>query len=61
MRSLITKAGILAAAFMVLGTGSARASTLEVKVPFPFVVQGQTLPAGEYRVTDVGGVVRASR
>ena len=48
MRSLIKKAGILAAAFMVLATGPARASTLEVKVPFPFVVHGQTFPAGEY-------------
>lgn len=58
MRSLIKKAGVLAAAFMVLATSSARASTLEVKVPFPFVVHGQTLPAGEYRVTDDGGVVQ---
>ena len=58
MRSLIQKAGLLAAAFMVLATGSARASTVEVQVPFSFVVHGQTLPAGHYLVNDDGGVVQ---
>ena len=57
MRSKLTKAGGLMVACMVLATGSARASTLEVKVPFPFVVHGQTLPAGHYSVNDDGGVV----
>jgi hypothetical protein len=58
MRSIIARAGVLAAAFMVLATGSARASTIEVKVPFPFVVHGQTMPAGQYRVNDDSGVVQ---
>jgi hypothetical protein len=58
MRSLIKKAGLLAAAFVVLATGSARASTLEVTVPFPFVVHGQTMPAGQYWVSVEGGVVQ---
>jgi hypothetical protein len=57
MGSLIKKAGLLAAAFTLLVTGSARAATLEVKVPFPFVVHGQTLPAGRYSVRDEDGVV----
>ena len=58
MRSLIGKAVVLAAVFVVLGVGSARASTMEVKVPFPFVVQGRTLPAGQYRITNDGGLVQ---
>ena len=57
MRSL-KKIGLLAAAFLVVGSGSARASTIEVKVPFSFVIHGQTLPAGQYRVSDDSGVVQ---
>ena len=45
-------------ACMIFATGSARASTLGVTVPFPFVVHGQTLPAGRYSVNDDGGVVQ---
>jgi hypothetical protein len=30
---------------------------MEIKVPFPFLVNGKTLPAGEYRVDSEGGVV----
>lgn len=58
MRFLIKKRALLAAAFMVLAAGSARASTLEIKVPFEFVVNGQTLPAGQYLVNDSAGVVQ---
>ena len=58
MQSLIRKAGLLAAAGLVLGAGTARAATLEVKVPFPFVVEGQTLPAGRYRVTNEDGFIQ---
>jgi hypothetical protein len=58
MQSLIRKTGPLAAACVLLGAGSARAATLEVNVPFPFVVEGQTLPAGQYRVMDDGGIVQ---
>jgi hypothetical protein len=58
MRSLI-KAGLLAAAFVLACTGSARASTMEVKVPFAFMVQGHTMPAGQYWLNDEGnGVVQ---
>jgi hypothetical protein len=32
------------------GTASAGTDLLEVKIPFPFVVGEQTLPAGEYRI-----------
>ena len=45
--SLIKKAGLLAAA-LLLTAGPAGASTMDVKVPFSFVVHGQTLPAGQY-------------
>lgn len=58
MRSITTKAGLLAAAFVVCFGGSARAAAIEVKVPFPFLVHGKTLPAGEYRVENDGAVVR---
>ena len=54
----------MAAAFLVLGGGSARAAVLEVKVPFPFVVHGQTLPAGQYRIEREGsdvGLIRGEK
>ena len=52
------RTALLAAAFLVLLGGIGQASTVEVKVPFPFQVRGQMLPAGEYRVTTNGdGVV----
>jgi hypothetical protein len=50
MRSVIRKAGLWTAVLAMCGGGSALASTIDVKVPFAFVVQGQTLPAGEYRL-----------
>jgi predicted secreted protein len=50
MRSVTKKSALLAAAFLVFAAGSARATTVDVRVPFPFVVNGQTLPAGQYRV-----------
>ena len=58
MQSLMTKTGLLAAAVVVLSAGVARAEVVEVKVPFPFVVHGQTMPAGQYRVTDDNGLVQ---
>ena len=58
MTSVIKKAGLLAATFTVLTAGTASASTLQVTVPFSFVLHGQTLPACEYRVTNDEGVVR---
>ena len=41
------RTALLAAAFLVLLGGTGWASIVEVKVPFPFQVRGQTLPAGE--------------
>jgi hypothetical protein len=50
MRSMLTKSAILAAGFLIAAAGSARADTVEVKVPFAFEVGGQTMPAGQYRI-----------
>jgi hypothetical protein len=39
--------------------GSARAQeTLVAKIPFPFVVRGAELPAGQYDIVNVDGVIR---
>src|SRR5258706_13357077 len=52
------RTALLAGAFLVLLSGTGRASIVEVKVPFPFQVHGQMLPAGQYRVTsNYDGVV----
>lgn len=48
---------VLAAAFLTCAGGSARAAEIDVKVPFPFVVHGRTLPAGEYRLENEGSVL----
>ena len=54
MRSLFRKSVLIAGALVLLGGVAARAdaqeSLLRVKVPFPFVVHGKTLPAGEYLI-----------
>ena len=42
---------MLIAGALVAVTGTqAKAAAVDVKVPFPFVVQGRQFPAGEYRV-----------
>jgi hypothetical protein len=52
------RTALLASAFLVLIGGTGHASIVEVKVPFPFQVRGQMLPAGQYRVTsNADGVV----
>jgi hypothetical protein len=63
MRALILTTAFLVAAFSLLFTGTARASTFDFHVPFPFVVHGRTLPAGQYQVDDTGNVIeiRGSR
>jgi hypothetical protein len=59
MRSQLLKAGLLTAVCTMLTGASATAATLEVTVPFPFVVQGETMPAGQYRVVnDPEGIVQ---
>ena len=47
----------LAALLCVGAAGAARAESLDVKIPFPFVVHGETLPAGDYRVETDGPIV----
>ena len=56
MSSIMKRAGLLAAAFLVVAS-SARADVVEVRVPFSFVVHGQTLPAGEYRIEREGSAM----
>ena len=58
MRSVIRNAAVLAAAILVLGSGKAWAGVEEVKVPFPFVVHGTTLPAGTYRIQREGDALQ---
>ena len=53
MKVAIKRSLTLAAAFLGLCVGSAQADEVVVKVPFPFVVRGQTLPAGEYILESV--------
>ena len=53
MRKMMRNAVLIAGAILVFAGGTARASTsnvLEANVPFPFVVNGQTMPAGKYMV-----------
>ena len=57
MKKIQRTVGVLAAAFVLCAAGSARASTIEVKVPFSFVVHGATLPAGQYRLENEGSVL----
>jgi hypothetical protein len=54
MRSIVNKSGVLALVFIGLCASSAGAAEVVVKVPFPFVVHQQTMPAGEYVVERVG-------
>src|SRR5438132_552135 len=53
MRSIMTKSAVLAGAFLLVGGAAANAAAsnvVEVKVPFSFVVNGQSFPAGQYMV-----------
>ena len=53
MRKMMRNAVLIAGAILVCAGGTARASTsnvLEANVPFPLVVNGETLPAGKYMV-----------
>ena len=57
MNSNIVKRGLLTTAFVVCVAAAGHAQTIEVTVPFPFLVHGTTLPAGQYRVEAEGSVV----
>ncbi len=53
MKSILRKEFILAGAMLLVTGGTAHAgmeSVVHAKVPFPFVVNGQTLPAGKYTI-----------
>ncbi len=53
MKSLLKKSILLAGVVLLAGSTRARADSedlMVVKVPFPFVVEGRTLPAGQYVV-----------
>jgi hypothetical protein len=51
MRKILMRSGLGALAVIVLTSGTAAAAdVLEAKVPFPFVVNGQTMPAGQYTI-----------
>src|SRR5262245_32956422 len=57
MRSIMRKSVMLGGAFLLLAGANANASdwyAFEVEVPFPFVVTGQTFPAGQYMVEEQG-------
>ena len=52
MRSVMLKTAMLGAAAFVLFSGTARADSLEVNVPFPFIVNHETFPAGRYQIEE---------
>jgi hypothetical protein len=52
MRNILMKSVIGAFAAVLFTAGTALAQgTLEVKIPFPFVVNGRSMPAGNYSIT----------
>ena len=58
MRSTMRKSVLLAGVLLVFAGAKANASDsnfMEVKVPFSFVVKGQSFPAGQYRVEEASG------
>jgi hypothetical protein len=49
---------VLAVAFVGLAVGTARAQErLVAKIPFPFIVRGEQLPAGSYEIVDNQGMI----
>jgi hypothetical protein len=50
MWTVMKRATLVAAGLLLFTGGTARASVMNVNVPFPFIVQGHTLPAGQYEV-----------
>ena len=66
MRSIIRNSALAAGMILLGAVGTARASTttvLEAKVPFSFMVNGQSFPAGKYLVQrdDTSGTVMLIR
>lgn len=54
MWTAIKRSSAFALVFLGLCAASARAGEVIVKVPFPFVAGGRTLPAGEYVMQPAG-------
>jgi hypothetical protein len=55
--SAIKRSSVFAAVFLGMFVSSARAQgTITVKVPFPFVVNHEEFPAGQYDIRTVGSV-----
>src|SRR5262245_38389066 len=52
-RSVMKKLLMVAVATIGFAT-AASAATVDVKVPFPFKVEGKTMPAGTYRIQTQG-------
>ena len=50
MWTVVKRTMLLAAGLLVVTSGAASAAVVNVKVPFAFVVQGRTLPAGQYEL-----------
>jgi hypothetical protein len=57
MKTTMMRPAVIATVLFVGAAGAARAESLDVKIPFAFVVHGQTLPAGDYRVETDGPIV----
>jgi hypothetical protein len=51
MRSVMLKTVMLGAAVLLV-SGTARAATLDVNVPFSFTVNHETFPAGRYQIEE---------
>jgi hypothetical protein len=52
--TVVKKTSVLVTMFLMLVAGSARAANqMYVKVPFPFLVDGQLMPAGPYNVSNL--------
>src|SRR5262245_5530257 len=57
MKAIILTSTLAAAVLIAATAGAARAESLDVTVPFDFVVHGHTLPAGSYKVDTDGPIV----
>ena len=54
MRTTLKTAMLLGFVFLLWGRSASAATLIDVRVPFPFVVHNQLLPAGQYRVEQLG-------
>jgi len=57
---MLVQSAVFVVATLVVTVGNASATdVLDVKVPFPFVVRGESFPAGQYRIelNDTGSAV----